>query len=39
MEPVYARMRAALGEEVSLLTYCDDSYLLAEPDKMEEVLH
>jgi hypothetical protein len=39
MEPVYARLRAALGEEGSLLTYCDDSYLLAETDKMAEVLH
>jgi len=39
MEPVYTRMRAALEEEGSLLTYCDDSYLLAEPDKMAKVLH
>ena len=38
MEPVYARLRAALGEEGALFTYCDDSYLLAEPKKVAEVL-
>jgi len=38
MEPVYARLSAAMGEEGSLFTYCDDSYLLAEPNKMAEVL-
>ncbi len=34
MEPVYTRLRVALWEEGTLVTYCDDSYLLAEPDKM-----
>jgi hypothetical protein len=38
MKPVYARLRAALGEEGSLCTYCDDSYVLVEPDKMAKVL-
>jgi hypothetical protein len=38
MEPVCARLRAVLGEEGTLFNYCDDSYLLAEPNKMAEVL-
>jgi hypothetical protein len=31
MELVYARLRVAITEEGPLYTYCDDSYLLAEP--------
>ena len=38
MEPVYAHLRAALEEEGIFFTYCDDSYLQAEPEKMAEVL-
>ena len=39
MEPVYARLRAVVGEEGVLYIYCDDSYLLAPVDKMAQVLH
>jgi hypothetical protein len=38
MEPVYMRMRAILGDQGTLYAYCDDSYLVAEPDKTAEVL-
>ena len=34
MEPVYTRLRAAMDEEGAVYTYCDDSFLLAELDKM-----
>ena len=34
MEPVYARMRAAVGDEGVLYTYCDDSYMLAPAEQM-----
>jgi hypothetical protein len=39
MKPVYARLRAALGEEGVLYTYCDDSYLLAPAEQMATVMH
>jgi len=29
MQPIYARLQEAVGEEGALYTYCDDSYLLA----------
>ena len=38
MEPVYSRLRAAMGEQGTLYAYCDDSYLIAEPDKIDEIL-
>jgi hypothetical protein len=39
IEPIYARLRAAIGEEGVLYTYCDDSYLLAPSERMATVLH
>jgi hypothetical protein len=39
MAPIYARLRAAVGEEGVLYTYCDESYILAPVEKMAEVLH
>jgi hypothetical protein len=38
MEPVYARFRAVMGEEGALYAYCDESYLIAKPGKMTEVM-
>jgi len=38
MDPVYMRMRAAMGEEGALYAYCDDSYLILEPKKLAGVL-
>jgi hypothetical protein len=38
MESIYVRLRAAMGESSALYTYCDDSYLMAEPDKMTKVM-
>ncbi len=38
MEPVYGRLRAAMGESCALYIYCDDSYLMVEPNKIAEVL-
>jgi hypothetical protein len=38
IEPVYARLRASLGEEGALFTYYDDSYFRVEHDRMAEVL-
>ena len=38
MEPLYMRLRAAMREQGAVYAYCDDSYLVAEPDKMAEVL-
>ncbi len=38
MEPLYIQLRAAMGEEGALYAYCDDSYLLAEPEKMVAAL-
>jgi hypothetical protein len=32
MKPVYARLRAAMGEEGTLFPYSDDSYLIAGPE-------
>ncbi len=37
MEPIYSMMRAAMGEQGALYVYCDDSYLVAELDKVAEV--
>jgi hypothetical protein len=34
MEPVYTRLRAAMGDQDNLYAYCDDSYLIFEPDKL-----
>jgi hypothetical protein len=39
MASVYARLRAEVGEEGVLYTYCDDSYILAPVEKMAKVLH
>jgi hypothetical protein len=39
MEPVYARLRAVVGEEGVLYTYCDNSYLLVPMKHMATVLH
>ncbi len=38
IEMAYTRLRAVMGEEGALYTYCDDSCLLAEPGKMVEVM-
>ena len=38
MEPVYSRLWAAMKEQGSLYANCDDSYLIAEPDKTAKVL-
>jgi len=38
MELVYMRLRAAMGEQGTLYAYCDDAYLITEPDKMADVL-
>ncbi len=37
MEPVYARLREAVGEEGVLYTYSDDSYILAPKENMAVV--
>ena len=34
MEPIYARMRAAVVDEGVMYTYCDDSYILAPTEQM-----
>ncbi len=39
MEPVYAHLRAAIGEEGVMYAYYDDSYILAPAEKMAEALH
>jgi hypothetical protein len=39
MEPVYARLRAEVGQEGVLYTYCDDSYLLAPVGQMATMFH
>jgi hypothetical protein len=39
MEPVYARLRAAVGDEGVLYTYRDESYILAPMENMAEVVH
>jgi len=38
MEPVYARLRQAVGEEGVVYTYSDDSYILAPKEQMAVVL-
>ena len=38
MEPVYARMRAVVGDEGVMYTYCDDSYILAPAEQMATTL-
>jgi hypothetical protein len=38
MEPVYARLRQAAGEEGVVYTYSDDSYILAPTEQMAVVL-
>ena len=38
MEPIYARLWAAMGEEGALYTYRNDSYLIAETGKIAKVL-
>ena len=39
MEPVYARIRAAVGDEGVMYTYCDDLYLLAPTKQLATTLH
>ena len=39
MESVYARLRAAVGAEGVVYTYCDDAYLLAPVEQMATVFH
>ncbi len=39
VEPVYARLREAVGEGGVMYTYCDDSYLLAPAKHMATVLY
>ena len=38
MEPVYARLRQAVGEDGVMYTYSDDSYILAPKESMAVVL-
>ena len=38
MEPAYARMRAVVGDEGVLYTYCDDSYIMAPSEQMATTL-
>ena len=38
MQPIYARLQEAVGEEGALYTYCDDSYLLAPAEQMATTL-
>ena len=38
MEPVYARLKQAAGEEGVLYTYFDDAYILAPKEQMAVVL-
>jgi hypothetical protein len=38
MEPVYSRLRAVMGEQGALYAYCDNSYIVVEPETLATVL-